>query len=185
MNMLQGYVREANAFLEDDDEGLADASGTSAAGGMPPAAAGAAPPGSGSGFLFEGQLSGAEPPPRQPDLMSLLGSALGHQLAAAQAAAQQQQQQQQPTEGGGPAAADQQQQVAAAAGPPPDVLEAIERELDAIAVQVRWPTTWQLVVAIVCPKQHGCSPVRHARCPPLHPFTSPAQPHLVRPTHCR
>lgn len=147
MNMLQGYVREANAFLEDVDEDLADASGSSAAAGMPPAAVAAAPPGSGrsgSGFLFEGQLSGAEPPPRQPDLMSLLGSALGQQLAAAQAAAQQQQQQ--PTEGGEPAAADQQQQAAAAAGPPPEVLEAIERELDAIAVQVRWPAARQLAV---------------------------------------
>ena len=129
---LQEYIREANAFLEEEDE-AADA-------GVPSAAvhAAAAAPGgrSGSGFLVEGQLSGAEPPPRQPDLMALLGSALGQQLAAAQAAQAQQQQQQQP--GGGSDGADQQQQQdAVAAGPPPDVLEAIERELDAIAVQVQ------------------------------------------------
>ncbi|KAI7839228.1 hypothetical protein COHA_007041 [Chlorella ohadii] len=139
---LQEYIREANAFLEEEDED-ADAGVPSAA----VQAAAAAPGGrSGSGFLFEGQLSGAEPPPRQPDLMSLLGSALGQQLAAAQAAAQaqQQQQQQQPGGGGGDIeGADQQQQAAAAAGPPPEVLEAIERELDAIAVQIMEETGQQ------------------------------------------
>lgn len=130
--LMQEYIRDANAFLEEDGES-ADVSGAAAA-----AAAAAGPRGrSGSGFLFEGQLSGDEPPPRQPDLMSLLGTALGQQLAAAQAAADAQQQQEQAGGGGGAGGdSQQQQQAAAAAGPSPEVIEAIERELDAIAVQV-------------------------------------------------
>jgi hypothetical protein len=92
--------------------------------------------------------------PQQLGLMDWLGSALGQQLAAAQAAAQAAQvggdsgagggggaegdgQQQQPQEG-------QEAPQAAAPELPPDVLEAIERELDAIAVQIMEETGQQV-----------------------------------------
>lgn len=119
--MLQDAIAECNEVLGEEQEAPSGSgSAPAAAEGAPAAARGG---GGGRGFLFEGQLSSAEPAPQQPNLYDLLGAALGQQLAAAQAQQAQQE-------------GEQQGEQPAPAGPSPDVLEAIERELDAIAVQI-------------------------------------------------
>ena len=149
---LAEYVQECNEFLGEAPEGSTAAEG-GASGPSGPSTSGR------GGYLFEGLMSSEaeqqqqqqqQQALRQLDLMDLLGSALGQQLAAAQAAAQEggdsgagsggaegDGQQQQPQEG---------QEAAQAAAPelPPDVLEAIERELDAIAVQIMEETGQQV-----------------------------------------
>lgn len=144
---LGSFVAECNAFLgEEAEEGSSTAT--------PPGGAAPSSRDHGSAFLFEGQLSGRDQlPPRPAGLFDLLSGALGQQLAAAAAtaAAQQQlqqegqvsgageqQQERQGSAGGmqaqeGSALADQQQGLAA---PSPEALEALERELDAIAVAI-------------------------------------------------
>ncbi|KAL4432418.1 hypothetical protein ABPG77_001717 [Micractinium sp. CCAP 211/92] len=144
---LGSFVAECNAFLgEEAEEGSSS--------GAPPGGAAPSSRDHGSAFLFEGQLSGRDqPPPRPAGLFDLLSGALGQQLAAAAATAAtqqqlqqegqvsgagEQQQERQGSAGGmqaqeGSAPADQQQGLAA---PSPEALEALERELDAIAVAI-------------------------------------------------
>ena len=184
---LELYIQECDEYLG-DAAGPSEAAGPVAGAGSSGVTAAdsataalfasvPAPPAPG-GFLFEGQLSGegdgAAAPRPQPRLLDLLGGAFAQQLAAAQGqqggdegradqseqvsnqepgSQQQQQQQQQPS-------LDAQQQAVEL---PPHVLEAIERELDAIAVQImeetgqqaaqRAPPASKRVVASL-PKEH-------------------------------
>lgn len=141
------YIAECNAFL---GEGSSDSGSGSGSDPVQPSRGGiSSTRGSSTGFLFEGQLSGQEAPPRPPGLLELLSGALPQQLAAALAQQQGHQGQQQQEEGreqqqqaGGQQQGQQlqaggQQGQQQADGPPStEVLEAIERELDAIAVQL-------------------------------------------------
>jgi hypothetical protein len=150
--LLASYIAECDEFLGDAAGNSDEASG--ADGGRRTAQA---------GYLFEGQLGAAEPAGMQgprPDLLDLLGGTLAQQLTAAVAqreAEQQQQQQQQQGAGGvgpgGPRPSEEGRQQAAqdaqqqAAQLPPDVFEAIERELDAIAVQLMEATAQEVQAA--------------------------------------
>lgn len=145
---LGSWVAECNAYLgEEAEEG--GSSSSAPAGGAAPGSRG-----SGSAFLFEGQLSGQDqPPPRPAGLLDLLSGTLGQQLAAAAAAtaaAQQHQddgqatgdgEQQQQEEGQAAGAGERQQegsgqQQPTPPAPSPELLEALEQELDAIAVAI-------------------------------------------------